>query len=222
MSDGVKIDRVKTGIEGLDKLIEGGFPNGSAIVLTGGPGVGKTTFCSQYMWQGASNKERCLYLSTEEPAKEIKIEAKRFGWDFDEYSDYIDIEYLDPQENLKPQIEELIEYNDYDRIVLDSISTVGMQWENEGKIRKNANEILEELRGLDTTVLITAEHLDDGSGKLSRNGIAEFIAEGVIKLDAKAMGTGLERTLSLLKMRATDMEGGIKDIEFTEKGIQID
>lgn len=215
-------DRVRTGIDGLDDLVEGGFPDGGAIVLTGGPGVGKTTFCSQFLWEGVSNNENCLYLSTEEDPEQIKIEAKRFGWDFDEQSNYIDIQYLDPDEDLQDQIENLIETEDFERIVLDSISTVGMQWETEGKIRKNANKILEELRGLDTTVLITAELADDKSGMLSRYGVAEFIAEGVIKLDAKAMGTGLERTLTLLKMRATDIDGGIKDLDFTDKGIQIE
>lgn len=218
----VKIDRVKTGIEGLDDLIEGGFPNGSSILLTGGPGVGKTTFCIQYLWEGASNGESCLFLSTEEPPKEIEIESKRFGLKFDEYSDNIDIEYLDSDKEIRPhKVRDLIGDKDYERIALDSISTICTQLNDERNVRSNAKKIIEELRGLDTTVLVTAELAEDDSGRLSRSGFAEFIAEGVIKMDARAMGTGLERTLTLLKMRATDLDGGIKDIEFAENGLQI-
>jgi KaiC/GvpD/RAD55 family RecA-like ATPase len=218
----VKVDRVKTGIEGLDDMIEGGLPKGSSILLTGGPGVGKTTFCSQYLWQGASDGENCLFLSTEEPPKEIKIEAERFGWKFDDHSDFMDIEYLDPDKEIRPhKVQDLIGDKDYERIVLDSISTICTQLNNERNVRSNAKKIIEELRGLDTTVLVTAELAEDDSGRLSRSGFAEFIAEGVIKMDARAMGTGLERTLTLLKMRATDLDGGIKDIEFAENGLQI-
>jgi KaiC/GvpD/RAD55 family RecA-like ATPase len=215
------LDRVKSGIEGLDDLVEGGFPKGSVIVVTGGPGVGKTTFCSQYLWQGVSNDEKCLYISTEEVGKEITLEAQMFGWEFED-SENIEIEYIRPEEGMVDQIKELVEDTYYDRIVLDSISTIGMQVQDEGEIRRDAKEILEELRGLDTTVLVTAELADDDSGRLSRYGVTEFIADGVIKLDSKAMGTGLERTLTLLKMRATDMEGGIKDLQFTEDGIEIE
>ncbi|HIP74098.1 MAG TPA: ATPase, partial [Euryarchaeota archaeon] len=46
--------RVPTGIPGLDNLIQGGFPSGSTILLSGGAGTGKTIFALQYIYSGAA------------------------------------------------------------------------------------------------------------------------------------------------------------------------
>ena len=45
------VERIKTGIPGLDKLIQGGFVKGSAVLISGGTGAGKTIFCLQYLWE---------------------------------------------------------------------------------------------------------------------------------------------------------------------------
>jgi len=78
-----KTDRIPTGITGLDKLIEGGFVPGSANLISGSPGTGKSIFGMQYIHTGATKfKERGLYISFEQRIPEIYDQAKRFGWDF--------------------------------------------------------------------------------------------------------------------------------------------
>jgi len=47
------MDRVKTGIPGLDELIEGGIPTGSSVLVSGGAGTGKTIIATQYIYEGA-------------------------------------------------------------------------------------------------------------------------------------------------------------------------
>ena len=78
------IERTPTGIEGLDELIEGGFPNGHAILVCGGPGAGKTTFGIQFLVKGIEEYgEPGLYVSLGEPADYLKVYMLRFGWDLD-------------------------------------------------------------------------------------------------------------------------------------------
>jgi circadian clock protein KaiC len=48
-------NRVPTGIDGLDPLIEGGFPRGSLVLLAGNPGTGKTIFSMQFLYNGAED-----------------------------------------------------------------------------------------------------------------------------------------------------------------------
>jgi circadian clock protein KaiC len=77
------IERVHTGIPGLDHVLEGGFPKGARVLIAGGAGCGKTICCGQYLYKGATKfGEPGVYVSTEEPPSEFKANMLRFGWDF--------------------------------------------------------------------------------------------------------------------------------------------
>ena len=61
------IGKVETGIRGLDNMLRGGFPEGRMILVMGGPGTGKTIFCSQSLHYGAANQgEKTVYISLDE------------------------------------------------------------------------------------------------------------------------------------------------------------
>ncbi|MCS7106348.1 MAG: hypothetical protein NZ942_03460 [Candidatus Aenigmarchaeota archaeon] len=72
--------RVPTGIENLDKKIEGGIPEFSSILLVGPPGSGKTTFCNQFIYKGLSQNEAAIYILFNAPPEEVKRSMERFGW----------------------------------------------------------------------------------------------------------------------------------------------
>ena len=76
------MDRVPTGIAGLDSLIEGGFPKGYNILVTGAPGTGKSIMGLQYIYNGALNGENGLYITIDSPRMQLIEQAGRFGWDF--------------------------------------------------------------------------------------------------------------------------------------------
>ena len=73
--------RISSGIKGMDKLIEGGFELGSVILLAGGPGTGKTTFCLQFLMEGAKKGENGLFVSFEETEDDLIRDAKNYNWD---------------------------------------------------------------------------------------------------------------------------------------------
>src|SRR3990167_5126073 len=80
------VERVPTGIEGFDELIQGGFPKGSSILYTGTPGTGKSIFGMQFLYNGAQKyKEKGLYITFEETAQELKDQASMFDWDFNKF-----------------------------------------------------------------------------------------------------------------------------------------
>lgn len=75
------IKRVPTGIEGIDKLMQGGIPEGSPILVSGSPGTGKTIFGLQFLYYGARNNDPSIYITFEEPRESIIVSARNFGWD---------------------------------------------------------------------------------------------------------------------------------------------
>ncbi|MDY6776597.1 MAG: RAD55 family ATPase [Candidatus Nanohaloarchaea archaeon] len=81
------VERESTGIDSLDEMISGGFPQNSSVLLLGPPGVGKTTFLNQFVYEGLEEGDNVLYITLDNPPEEVKESASYFGWGFDEYSD---------------------------------------------------------------------------------------------------------------------------------------
>ena len=78
------IEREPTGIPGFDALIEGGLPKHSVTLVSGSPGTGKSVFCQQFLYTGATKfAQKGLYVSFEQRVPEIYEQAARFGMDFD-------------------------------------------------------------------------------------------------------------------------------------------
>ncbi len=76
-------EKVKTGISGLDEMLEGGLIPGRAYVVSGTSGTGKTTLAMQFLLDGAKKGERVIYISIDEPPNEVYQNMRSFGWDID-------------------------------------------------------------------------------------------------------------------------------------------
>ena len=93
--------RTKTGIQGLDKALNGGIPEGNIVLISGGAGTGKSTFCLQFCVNGASLLgEKSLYISTEQNREELYKQANGFGWPIKELEErkLLKIVYFDVTE----------------------------------------------------------------------------------------------------------------------------
>lgn len=74
---------VATGIQGLDEMISGGFPEGRIILVVGGPGAGKTILASQFLYKGIyEHNENGVLVSLDESKDHFFYEMQNFGWDF--------------------------------------------------------------------------------------------------------------------------------------------
>ncbi len=215
------VERVDSGIPGLDDNLEGGLPEGSVTLITGGPGSGKTTFCIQFLTEGLEDKDNCLYLTTGQSPDEIRRDAKEFDIDFDNYFKNLSMAHINPSRELETEVLEYIKEEDFDRIVLDSLSVFEMHWgENDG-LRKYLNRLIEHLKDLEATVVVTCERPESESGRLTRFGIAEFVVDGVIRLEGFALGDAAYRSLQVIKMRRTPVNGGILGVSLDENGIRV-
>jgi len=78
----VKMNRIKTGVEGLDAIIEGGLPKNSITLISGPPGGGKSILCFQFLYEGIKNGEKCLFLTLDKQVEGLLVQAKILGFDF--------------------------------------------------------------------------------------------------------------------------------------------
>ena len=215
--------RIKTGIPGLDKLIEGGFIKGSSVLVAGSAGTGKTIFCCQFIWEGLKNGEKCMYITFEELPNEIKGDATAFGWDFEKYEKEgkLILTFKDPFQvtDITTRLENEIRQQGISRVVIDSTSLLGLYFKDPNDIRRELYKLITALKNSGTTSLLTAEAPEDG--KISRFGVEEYVVDGVVIMRGLEMGEIGVHSIQVIKMRRTKIDGSMCVLEFTKEGLKI-
>ena len=218
----MKKERMQTGIPGLDELIGGGLIPNSLTLLTGTTGTGKTITSSHFIYSGIKDyNENGAYISFEEPIENIKENCLNFGWDFDslEKKDKVIFVRYDPfhVEDIYELIETNIKRVDAKRVVIDSISALGLYVRDIPDIRRMVFNISLLLRKLGCTSFLVSETLPM-QGSLSRFGVEEFVTDNVIVLYYTRTGSQFARSLAVWKMRGTAHSNKIHPYAITDKG----
>ena len=221
------MERIATGISGLDEMIEGGLKKNSITLVSGGCGAGKSIFCMNYIYAGAMAGENGLYVTFEETAHELKDNMSSFGWDLDglEQEGKIKIVRIPREDILRIVKDEYSEIKDYldevkaKRVVIDSISGIEQGIANEVERRDAVLKLCEWLKEHECTTLITSEAEQEPLA-YSRHETVEFLVDGVIILYNIRHGNKRLKALEVLKMRGTKHTLGLFPIRIS-KGIEV-
>ncbi len=89
------VGKIRTGVQGLDKMLHGGLVPGRPYIVSGPPGSGKTILSVQFLREGLEGGERCLFVALEEPPNELKANMRPFRWNLD------DLEVLDANSDIR-------------------------------------------------------------------------------------------------------------------------
>ncbi|KYH40990.1 MAG: hypothetical protein AYL32_008080 [Candidatus Bathyarchaeota archaeon B26-2] len=204
------LERVPTGIEGLDPLIEGGFPKGSLILLAGTPGTGKTVFGFKFLLHGASELGDPSLLVSFGEGKENIIENMAYHLNCSR-DDLNCVEVLDfvtvkdtGIDSLMETIVEKIDSLNARRLVIDPFSAMAYAFKEKIEVRILVHIISKLIKQTGcTTILISETPL--GSESLGA-GAEEFVADGVIRLRRKIMDGRVFREMDIIKMRGTRLK----------------
>lgn len=244
------MQRSKTGIQGLDRALNGGFPEGNLVLLSGGAGTGKSTMAMQYIVNGATLfGEKGLYISTEQSEEELQKAASQYGWNLVDLQNknLIKVVYFKVlgEDHFIQRIQELVETFKPKRIVIDSLTTLTdsmmmseLQKDVGVSLIKIADTVspvprteqivtkiilynlVNSLKTFESTVLMTSE-LPEGLQRLSADGVTEFVADGVMTLENLVVGQSAFRTLRIRKMRYTDHEKTTLNYSLEPKGVVV-
>ena len=203
------IERVSTGNVGFDRLIEGGFPRGSVVLLAGHPGAGKTVFSAGFIYRGsADHGETGVYVCFAESRERFLRDMRGFGMDFEPLMRKGKIAVLDLSlgtevdvQSALNQILETITTLGAKRLVIDSITGIFAGVKSELERRHILRLLYRIIQRTGCTAIIIAD-MPWGSTRIG-DGIEEFIADGIILMESQYNNGVLERRVKVFKMRGT-------------------
>jgi KaiC/GvpD/RAD55 family RecA-like ATPase len=242
------MDKVQTGIYGLDELLGGGFLPKRNILVSGACGTGKTIFSIQYLMRGALEYgEPGVYVAFDERPELIRQDMLTFGWDMKDLErkgllSVLDVSvsrigYASEEEHaLVPgqmdfdsilnEAMRICRESGAKRFVIDSIPALAMHVKDTSEIRRLVFKLGVMFSKAGLTSIMTSEvpeqSLSAGQAmSFSKFGVEEYIADGVILLNYMGIGTQTTRTLYIRKMRGTKHSDDIHPLEITDKGIVV-
>jgi circadian clock protein KaiC len=218
------LDRVTTGIDSLDDILEGGVPQYSIVFVAGLPGTGKTILCEQALFANARHGT-CLYMST---LSEPVMKMLRFGQRFEFFDPTIlghDVIYSDlgaslrrgGAEGLLAELERLVQEHRPNFIVIDSFKVLREEFDEDRAFRKFAADLMAMLSTWEVTSFLVGEYSDRDIREQP-----EFaIADGIIYLYGTEESLRQKRYLRIMKMRGTSIFSGEHYFDISEGGLTV-
>jgi len=235
-------DYVPTGIPGVDKILaEKGIPKGHTILVSGGPGSGKTTFAIQFLYMGATqHNESGVYVTLDEEPGDIRKNMLNYGWDMKRLEDEKKLVFINvspvrvtPSETgliqigmkefrlikLLEAIKRGVKEVNAKRVVVDPITIFTLQYPNEVERIYAMRDLLRDLRQTGCTNLMISELR--GTGWEREHQFEEYLTQGVILLRTFLKGSRLVRVFQAEKMRGLAIDNQPRPYEITAKGIEV-
>jgi circadian clock protein KaiC len=221
--------RLLTGVPGLDDMMGGGVPEGDVLMITGPAGSGKTTFATQFVAQGLSQRESCVVAVFEEFPEAYLARAKMLDVDFQAMiaADRLAVIYLRPLDlsvdEMLSEILVAVRRTGATRVVIDSLSGFEIALAPTFRIdfRESLYRLVGALTATGVTVLMTAEVIEAFPGGRFTSDRVSFVTDDILVQRYVEIDGHLRKVLAVVKMRGSDHATDFRIYELTGKGAII-
>jgi KaiC/GvpD/RAD55 family RecA-like ATPase len=233
---------VPTGIPGVDTILAAkGIPRGHTILVSGGPGSGKTTFAIQFLYIGATeHNESGVYVTLDEEPDDIRKNMLKYGWDLKKLEDEKKLVFINvspvrvtPSETgliqigmkefrlikLLEAIKKGVKDVKAKRVVVDPITIFTLQYPEEVERIYAMRDLLRDLRQTCCTNLMISELR--GTGWEREHQFEEYLTQGVILLRTFVKDGRLVRVFQVEKMRGLAIDNQPRPYEISAKGVEV-
>jgi len=209
------LSKAPTGITGLDEITGGGLPQGRPTLICGDAGSGKTVLSIEFIVNGATQyNEPGVFMAFEEKSNELATNVASLGFDLKKLIaakkirvDHVQIDRSEIEETGEYDLEGLfirlghaIDTIGAKRVVLDTIESLFSGLSNHAILRAELRRLFTWLKDKGVTTIITGEK---GDGKLTRQGLEEYVSDCVILLDHRIQNQISTRRLRIIKYRGS-------------------
>ena len=224
------MDRVQTGLIGLDEMLCGGFLPQTANLVEGAPGTGKTTIGMQFIYNGITKfNEPGLIITFEEFPQQYYHDAAAFGWDFEqlEKDGKLKVIMTSPEvsrldvESVGGMIETTIAQMGARRVLVDSITHFERLTQDPVELRSLEYSFINALKREGLTSLLTRESPTLLGEAPHEDSDVAFVVDSYLLLRYVEIESTIHKALLVLKMRGSDHAKDIRQFEITEQGVEV-
>ncbi len=236
--------KIPTGVEGLDVMLGGGFPKGRVVLFRGAPGVGKTIFSAQFLYNGALKyNEKGLFVSLEETREHLIREMYLVGMELRTLLENGMLTFIDasPIRQIPPEvklgtmavgkrdfslvalakkIKDVARQNAVKRIVIDPLTALSIQYTDENQRRTMVLDLIEILSETGATCVMT-EELRTNLGPTVGISTEDYSVHGVIIMRPLTVRKTRTRTIQIVKMRESRHDDQTRIYRIDEHGIVV-
>jgi len=232
------VPRVRTYVPGLDEILFGGVPERSVVLLSGGPGTGKSILGKQFLFNGLKRDEPGIFVALEEHPVAVRRSFRHFGWDVSQYEKegkfaivdaftggvgaaaqrerYV-VKQVDDVHELSDVLRQAIKEIGARRVVVDSVSTLYL---TKPAVARSTIMLLKRvLAGLGCTAFFVSQ-VSVGERGFGGPGV-EHAVDGIIRLDLDEVDGKLYRSIIVWKMRDTKHSMLRHPMEIKDTGVEI-
>lgn len=203
--------KIKSGIYGLNPLLDGGINENSTTVVIGASGAGKTTFATQFIRRGLESGQEGIFVSLDENKDEIIREAIEMGWR--EILDFLDNEklvFIDASGKefsnfIKKELPSFVaEWKGANaRISIDPLTPVMWSVKDQYERRDLIGFLLKQARRVGTVLCTLEEHGAAGDLSGPETIIPMYLADCVVHLRYRSVDAPVDRMLKIVKCRSS-------------------
>jgi circadian clock protein KaiC len=229
-----QIDKLETGVAGLDTLTYGGIPLGRATLIAGKSGTCKTVLALQIASRLASRGVPTLFITVEEEPGDLATTGDALGFDSTALirAGKLRITDLTPGEGpvfvqgdydtsgLIHMVEAMVKQHGIKAVILDSTTALFSSRPAHDRLRANFFQLVYALRRMGVTSVITAEAPDD-YGPLTVLGVEDFVCDVVILMRNIVDGERRRRSIEIHKYRRSPHYKGQYPCTITTSGLMV-
>ncbi|MEO1378087.1 MAG: ATPase domain-containing protein, partial [Cyanobacteria bacterium J06635_10] len=219
--------KISTGVAELDNMLEGGLPQGSATMVAGGAGTGKTLLGMHLITAGIAQGEPGVIVTFQENPQQLRRIARSFGWDLVAMEEEgLLVHLYSSSVEIQPdihaaKIQEIVQNIGAKRVMLDSLKDIEIATPDKVRFKDYIYALVNKFKLQGVTTLLTNEIPEMfGPFQLSEYGVS-FVVDNVILLRYLELSGRMGRAINIMKVRGSEHSKEIRYFEINNDGIQI-
>jgi circadian clock protein KaiC len=206
--------------------MDGGIPHADATLVLGPSGVGKTIGCLNFLAEGLTRGERCLYITFQDTADQLVDMAGKFGWDFAAArdSDQLVISHVPVGDLDLDVLASVIRHHLADgtavRVVIDSLAEMAHAARETERFPAYLRSLVGVVRAAGAALWVTSETRTFGPIEDPLAGLM-YLFHNVVQIRYIEHRAEIGRILNVLKMRNSRHDNGMHACHITADGVTV-